>query len=336
MYDIDDSRMPLRLGSALRVPSYAYRNWGITGGDAELRSLSDEAYRIEWEAGSPRQMQYVTDAIVRAGYADFPQMLRNANAAAISKLAKLTEGKLRILDIGAGKSTVAIFDRLDSNDKDRVELTLLEPSAERLEAAASDLEKRGLARNKGYVALQGRDLDIPWLIEPASMHIASYVAALHHHAYYDRPLQNVCAALAEHGSLVVSDWHNPMWEHPNRVYKFLQTLEWDTKEKDLRAFVQQFPNASNGTLFAGSRNESQAMRQIQHFWSGWMEVRKEAAERGELDPRDDILVLEGHRPFASQNREMARAGFMLKEKRQLLDGSELLMLGLYEKVCLGE
>ena len=28
-FEIDSSRMPLRLGSALRVPSYAYHSWDI-------------------------------------------------------------------------------------------------------------------------------------------------------------------------------------------------------------------------------------------------------------------------------------------------------------------
>ncbi len=328
MYEINYPQMPLRLGSALRVPSYAYRNWGVCGDEAELRGLSEAAYRDEWEGGSPKQVQYVSSAITRAGYGDFPQLLRDANAKAIAGLVKKFDGSVVIADMGAGESTVAIFDSLDPNDRDRVHFTLVEPSLKRVTAAAKKLRARGCI---DYDIANAADLEAfsyPYSIKPQ---IISYVATLHHHAFYDTPLQFACAALPKDGVLTVADWHNSMWEHPNRVYRFLQTLEWNMKERDLRTFVQQFPNAADETPFTDYPAEAEAMRQIQHFWGAWAAVRKEAVERGEFDPHDDILMLEGHRPFASQNHEMARAGFVLKEKRRLLDNSGLLMLGLYEK-----
>ncbi|HDD72716.1 MAG TPA: hypothetical protein ENG00_01335, partial [Candidatus Aenigmarchaeota archaeon] len=127
-YHIDDSRMPVRLGSALRVPSYAYKNWGIPEG--KFRRESDEEYVIEWKAGSPRQMQYVIDAITRTGLGNYSQILRDANAKLVAAAVKRFPEKVYILEPGFGVSTVNMFDALDEDDKNRVYITGLEPSRE--------------------------------------------------------------------------------------------------------------------------------------------------------------------------------------------------------------
>lgn len=160
------SRYLITLGSPIGVPSYAFRNWRITGNELRLRSMSEKRYESEWKAGSPRQMQYVSDAIKEAGYADFPNMIRNETAKKVSELMKNYIGRTSILDVGAGLSTVKIFDGLDENDKDRVHLTLLEPSEERVENAAKELDKRGLKRDKNYRVIVGKDLEIPEYLEP--------------------------------------------------------------------------------------------------------------------------------------------------------------------------
>ncbi len=306
----DDSRMPLRLGSVLRVPSYAYGAWGIRGDDAELRKLSDEAYRVEWESGSPMQMQYVTDATARAGYGDFPQMLRNASANAIRGIVSGKKGKIKILDVGAGKSTVTIFDGIGKNDKNRVAIYMLEPSAERLENAVAELNKRGLKSGRDYFAINGTDMEIPQKFVPSTMDIVSYVATLHHHAFLDTPLSYVYDITKPNGHLVVADWHNPMWEHPNRVYNFLRKLDWDTKKSDLRNFVQAYPKAAEeAPLLEGA--ELVAYEMIQRFWKGWADARADAVRTGKFNPNDDIFMLEAHRPAEKQNEEIFKSGFKL-------------------------
>ncbi|MBI4167978.1 MAG: hypothetical protein HY515_03410 [Candidatus Aenigmarchaeota archaeon] len=328
LYEIDDSRMPLRLGSALRVPSYAYSKWGINGNEEYLRKLSEEAYRAEWADGSPRQMQYVSAAMQNSGYGDFPQILRKANARAVSRLVKKFPGKVVIADVGAGESTVTIFDRLEDEDKDRIHLTLIEPSVERIEAAAAKLEMRGFS---DFDLVVGSDLGTLQQL-PAIPQIISYVATLHHHAYLDEPAQALYRTLQTGGFLTVADWHNPMWEHPNRVYEFLQTLQWKTKEEDLEAFAEKFPLVKRKADHIGDPYQRKAMRLIQDFWRGWAAVRREAVERGEFDSRDEIFMLEGHRPFVSEQETMSNAGFSIAEEHRLLKDSELLMLGVYQKI----
>lgn len=328
IYEIDDSRMPLRLGSALRVPSYAYSNWGIHDHEADLRRLSEEAYSAEWADGSPRQMQYVSDAMQRAGYGDFPQVLRKANASAVSRLIKKFPGNVVIADVGAGESTVTIFDNLEDEDRNRVHLTLIEPSLKRIKAAAAKLKMRGF---NDFDLMVGSDLEALQQL-PVRPQIISYVATLHHHAYLDRPAETLYRALPAGGFLTIADWHNPMWEHPNRVYKFLQSLQWETKEKDLEAFAEAFPKACGNAPNINDPYQRKAMRLIQDFWRGWVAIRREAVERGELDQRDEIFMLEGHRPFYVQQDEIADAGFKLIHEQKLLKDSELLMLGVYQKI----
>ena len=110
LFRIDDSRMPVLLGSALKVPGYAYPAWGIPAGF--YRKTSDDLYAVEWEGGSPRQMQYVIDAITRTGLGNFSQMLRNSNAAVVSHLVQQTDGRVSYLEPGAGVSTVVAYQKM--------------------------------------------------------------------------------------------------------------------------------------------------------------------------------------------------------------------------------
>jgi SAM-dependent methyltransferase len=305
LFQIDDSRMPLRLGSALRVPSSAYAEWGILP-DAH-RIESDEAYKSEWEGGSPRQMEYVIDASKRADLGNYPQMLRDANARVVAAAVRQYPGKVHILEPGFGVSTVNMFDALDDNDKDRVVVTGIEPSEERGEKALADLVKRGLVIDENLYYYPGVDNHMLDYVGPDSQHIIRTVAQWHHHAYLDTPFAVACKALKDGGIFTSSDWHNSMWEHPARVYRFLQTLEWETKEDDLLKFNISYPMA-HGTPPEDPLNDA-SNENIRRFWRSWVEVRREAIEREEFDPRDDILMLEGHRPVERYIEEMERAGF---------------------------
>lgn len=320
-FRIDDSRMPIRLGSALRVPSYAYKNWGIPEG--EYRVTSDAAYTIEWESGSDRQMQYVVDSIKRTRMGNFSQILRDSAAEVVAHRVRdlasdPSTKEIHYMDIGAGVSTVNAFDAIDDNYKDRVFITLVEPSAERLKSAAFELEKRGLKQNWNFRLIQAPDQHLLAFVGLGSQDIASYVASLHHHSYYDTPLANVYHALKDKGVIVVSDWHNPEWEHPARVRKALiedfddETLGWDTKNIDIRAFEEAFPNSLSTPHDLSSLDEASYI-EIRKFWSsdGWAAVRKQAVDKGEFQEGDDILMLESHRPVERQNGELKQTGFNL-------------------------
>ena len=306
-HQIDDSRMPLRLGNAVKVPSYAYINWGIPEG--RYQSESDNEYSTEWQGGGTRQMNYVIKSLEKAVMKNYSQILRDANAMVVAAAVKRFEGKVNILEPGFGVSTVNMFDALDGNDKDRVYITGLEPSEERGEDAAAELEKRGLKRDKDFKAHADVDNRALHYVNPGSQQIACSVASIHHHAYLDRPFQVIHTALSPGGIFTISDLHNSMWEHPNRVYEFLKTMDWETKEEDLQAFADTFPKSTEPAPELSPLDEMSNV-QIRKFWrDGWVPTRKEAIERGEFDPKDDILMLEGHRPVERYHEQLEDCGF---------------------------
>ncbi len=321
LFRIDDSRMPLRLGSALRVPSYAYPNWGIPLG--AYRIESDTTYTSEWREGSPRQMQYVIDAVLEAGFGNNSQILRDSCARVVAQEVRtLSEnpairGRINCMDIGAGVSTINIFDAIDDNYKGRVFFTLVEPSEKRAEDAASKLSEKGLNRGKDYKVIVAPDQHLLALVKPESQDIVSYVATLHHHSYIDTPVKTVYVTMKKgRRMLVVSDWHNPEWEHPNRVYKALkedfdaEEFNWETKEQDLKAFAEAYPKALEKAPELSPLDHASYM-QIRKFWQGYARVRKKAIKAGEFDENDDILMLEAHIPVERQNDILRKAGFTL-------------------------
>jgi len=312
-FEIDSSHMPVYLGSALRVPGYAYPDWGIEGDENRLSEESDRQYEIEWKGGSKKQMEYVVEAITESGLGNYSQMLRDANAELVSKAAQKSKKKVNYMELGAGVSTVNVYKRLqkDNVDSERLIGTLIEPSKDRLESAASELEKMGLKRGKNFRIIVGRDNDISSFVEPDSQDITSYVGVVHHHAYLDAPLSQVYRSLSKNGLLVVADWHNAMWEHPNRVYEFLRDeFEWFIKEQDLEAFVRAYPKALEKAPEL-SELDAASNRHIKRFWKAWGNVRKREMESGTFRSEDDIFMLEAHRPVERQNEAIERVGYRL-------------------------
>ncbi len=160
-------------------------------------------------------------------------------------------------------------------------------------------------------------IDIQDFVVSSSQDIASYVAVLHHHAYNDTPLAHIYDALKIGGNLIIAEWHNAMWEHPNRVYEFLQEFDWPTKQEDLDAFVAAYPKALDeapdiSDLDAGSN------RNIKKFWKSWADVRKREIDSGVFRPEDDIWMLEAHKPVEKQNQALVDAGYRL-DTRQIRD-----------------
>jgi SAM-dependent methyltransferase len=295
------------------VPGYAYPDWGIEGDESWLREESDRQYEIEWKGGSKKQMEYVVEAITESGLGNYSQMLRDANAELVSKAAQKSKKNVNYMELGAGISTVNVYQRLqkDNIDSERLIGTLIEPSKDRLESAAAELEKMGLKRGKNFRIIVGRDNDIPSFIEPNSQDITSYVGVVHHHAYLDAPLRHVYKSLKKNGLLIVGDWHNAMWEHPNRVYEFLKDeFEWPTKEQDMEAFVRAYPKALEKAPEL-SELDAASNRHIKRFWRAWEKVRKREKDASVFRPEDDIFMLEAHRPVERQNEVIEQIGFRL-------------------------
>ncbi len=312
-FEIDSSRMPVLLGSALRVPSYSYPVWGISGDEKWLRKESERQYEIEWKGGSKKQMEYVIEALKEAGMSNYSQMLRDANAELVSEIVRKSDRKVNYMELGAGVSTETLYDNLykDGIDLGKIFSTLIEPSEERLEKTSCALEKKGLKRGKDFRALARKDTVIPLYVPNDSQDIASYVAVLHHHAYLDTPLKCVYGCLRNKGILVAADWHNAMWEHPNSVYEFLRNeFEWPTKEEDLDAFAKTYPKALEKAPEL-SELDAESNRHIKRFWKGWETVRKREKNLGTFRPEDDIWMLEAHRPVERQSEVIQRVGYKL-------------------------
>ncbi|MCX6815911.1 MAG: class I SAM-dependent methyltransferase [Candidatus Aenigmarchaeota archaeon] len=342
-YEIDSSRMPLCLGSALRVPSYAYSNWGIIGDEVWLREESDRQYEIEWKCGSQRQMQNVVRAITESGLGNYSQILRDENAELASRRVQELKGKLDYLELGAGISSVNFYEQMkkDGVDLERVYGTLIEPSEERLTKTSEKLEALGLTKGKNFRLVVARDVDIPKYVCKRFFDIASYVAVFHHHAFIDTPLAHVYDSLKKNGLLIIADWHNAMWEHPNRVYEFLkEDFEWPTKSEDLEAFAKAYPKALEKAPELSSLDAS-SNANIKKFWKSWAKIRGEDVAAGNFKPEDDIWMLEAHRPVERQNEAIQQVGYKLdtpgirtlqeENPRGLVEGSGILYVTLAEK-----
>jgi SAM-dependent methyltransferase len=220
------------------------------------------------------------------------------------------------LEPGAGVSTVVMYNKLveDGADPEKIFATLLEPSEQRIEAAAQKLDEMGLKRGKHFKVCVGRDSDVAGFVEPGSQNIVSSVAQIHHHAYLDMPLKCLYDVMAPYGTIIIADWHNSMWEHPNKVYQFLRNeFNWETKQEDLQKFLGAYPKALEPIPEHINDPFKEADIEIQRFWKGWEAVRSAAINRGEFQPEDDILMLEGHRPVYQQIRTMKDVGFSVDE-----------------------
>ena len=237
----------------------------------------------------------------------------------------------------------------DGVDVGKVFSTLIEPSAERLESAVEKLRGMGLREGEHFKALHGlTDMDVARVVEPGSQDIIGSVAAIHHHAYLDVPVKFLGNATRPGGYISIADWHNSMWEHPNRVYRFLvDGFDWETKDRDLAAFVSMYPGALKSAPQLSGPDEV-ANEMIRSFWrDGWAQVRGQAIQSGEFNPRDDILMLEGHRPVkryvtdleaggyridTSGTRNLMESGVVSQNPQPLVDGSAILMQTVAQKV----
>ena len=326
LFSLDDSRMPLRLGSALRVPSYAYPKWGIPYGS--YREESDACYMSEWAGGTKSQVECVRAALAEAGMLDYTNMLRQAAAQEIAGRVRDYEGQVNILDIGGGDdgkvtgSTIQIFDALEENDKDRVGMVIVNPSFAFANAARVAFAKRGFTN---YLIFVDKDTRISEILLDESQQIVANVATMHHHAYLDTPFRAVGYAIAAGGVFVSADRHNPEWEHPARVLKALEEdFEWETKGADIDAFKGLYLACSEQAPPLIPEKEASYM-QIRQFWQGWAKVRAKAIAEGSFVPEDDIYMLEGHRPVSRYEAVLAvHGGFRDFKSRALVEGSEIL------------
>jgi hypothetical protein len=332
-------------GSGLRNPASAYDAFDITGNEEVLRPASDRAYAIEWEGGTPAQMNYVIEAAQTAGLGNCSKMLRDLQARTV--LAALAMERFRdlkrvnYLEPGAGMSTVELYKWLISKkyDVERIFSTLIEPSATRTygdektnqKGYVEQLEALGLEEGKHFRSIIGKDTEIPHYVQDGSQHIVAANATLHHHAYQDRVFMNILNALAEKGFFMNFEWYEGLCEHPARVYKalanhkFKPPVKWETRDEDLASYAKMFKQALAGSYTAFSPEDEMAARMITSFWfDGWAVARAKAIEAGAFDPRDELFFHEAHWRPGPQMELLGKVGFRrdTNDVRDLCDAVE--------------
>lgn len=322
----DESRLPLTMGPAVRVPGYAHQLWGVeTPPEREVVRL----YKAEWALGDKGQLANVSKAAIEAGLGNYPEVLcQEAARIAGSLVEHLPDGDtIRILDVGAGpgQSAEAVYQALPEDVKSKVELILLDLSSRNLSAAEERL--RGINMR----TIQGSDLDISANIDPGSIDILLAVAAVHHHAHI--PFATYYDAIKPGGFAVFADWHHSLWGHPHGGRRLIAELG---DQDALMHFDEVYPNGKNPPEKGLSPEDEKANQQIIDFWKGWA-----AVSAGSPQGRNAIWWAEGHRPVERyvegmqevgfDTASMMRGGAMRTNPHRILPDSTLLMLTVGQK-----
>lgn len=247
---------PFIFGSALRVPSFAYPNWKISGDARVLYELSLSTYQDEFAETSEAWMDSVIEAAERSGLGNRPQMLRDAVADAAAKITqKILEKQKRVnvLDVGcgAGASLSAYLDalKIEKLDLSRVSLTCVDLSRQNLWKAVGAMEKRHFALGYDLFPVHSRDVDMTGHVDENSYDIVINVAGIHANAYLDYSMRAISQILRKGGYFVSGDWHHGRWLHPSHTFRLLEEIdenrfEWRNKGAVLGEFRAMFPKSS--------------------------------------------------------------------------------------------
>jgi ubiquinone/menaquinone biosynthesis C-methylase UbiE len=287
----ESERMPVLLGSPLKVASYAWRHWGAqwdTGEEyAKLVALSEEGYRREWDLTTAQGHRDIARAAELAGLGDANQRLNNAAAKIISLEADSRKSPLRILDVGAGSGSTTLAILEACRGLHQPFFALLDAAAHALNTARERLVERGFKEGADFAVYPTVDTNVEGLFEEGSFDVVVAVASIHHHADLLAPMHGLTHVLSPGGLFVVADWHNTLWEHPGSVLGLLTKLEWPGKLDDLRRFTALYPTAETRVPEQSSRMMRSANALIARFWEAY------ATSRTTTEPQ--FCILEGHR-----------------------------------------
>jgi SAM-dependent methyltransferase len=301
----DDTGMPVRLGSPLRTPCYAWPNWGISYQDETERETlveaSEQCYRSEWDQTSQTGHEEIAAAAKEAGLGDANARLNAAIGQTINSLVGSSEERsLRILDLGAGAgaTSLAVLEALKKLPCVG-DLTLVDPAAKALEHAGQALTAFQSSQPFEFRLVRETDRSFLSSAAPSSFNLIVSGAAIHHHSDI-RPILALCVrSLEPGGTIVIGDWHNSMWERPRRVLKLLECMEWPNKTDAIRRFQQAF--ATTDEVPSTTLEENRANAQIMAFWTAYGRLHRSST--------DPFLILEGHRPVQRYVEDLLATGF---------------------------
>lgn len=305
----DDSGMPVKLGSPLRTPFYAWPNWGIHYDDhTELEQLleaSEQCYRSEWDQTSNCGHDEIAQAATEAGLGDANSRLNAAIAEVVCSVISHwgSSGLLKVIDLGAGAggSTIAALKALEGVYQGQIEVALVDPATKALSQAGELLQRSSLLAPKNFALFNKTDRDFLAELTENSFDMIISGAAIHHHSYL-LPVFELCfRALKPTGFMVIGDWHNSMWIHPYRVLMLLETLDWAGKQESLCRFRAVFPASDDPQPTVSALADQRANDQIEAFW--------QAYGRLQWASNEEFLMLEGHRPVEKYIEDLITVGF---------------------------
>ncbi len=309
------SECPIGLGSPLRVPSHAWRNWGISWETeaeyARLITLGEEEYRKEWKTTTEHSHHDIARAANLAGLGDANSRLNAACAGLVAKEVQAQKRELRILDVGAGTGNTSLAVFAATSHLHHPQVTLLDYAKSALDQASESLTASGLVPNRDFSVCLGQDMQAETLFGKDCFDIVIAVAALHHHSDILVGLGPIAAALKPGGLVIVGDWHNTMWENPARVHALLRQLgDWPQKNQD----IEQFGATLHPDQCLLQENDSvmeRANGYITEFWKAYALSRTVSAPR--------LLVLEGHRSPAAYRAALSACSISVDPRMLRLD-----------------
>jgi SAM-dependent methyltransferase len=305
VYELTFRNAPIRLGSPLRAPSFAWPAWGFhfdTQQEFErFVALSEKAYSGEWATTNCSSHDEISRATAAAGLGSANEHLNTCVALVAAALISEAPGsRSRILDLGAGSgaTALAVWKNLDSKVRLRTSWTLVDPAKSALEQAVARLTESGMSSEQLSIYTM-RDLDImPQWNQCYDLIIST--AAIHHHAYLEPVFRLIHQVLAPGGSFIGGDWHNSLSTHPAEILELLDTLQWEGKKADIASFIAKYPASRQAQPTGGSPEQLKATAHIMEFWQAYARSRRAADV--------EFCVIEGHRPASYYLEGFAAAG----------------------------
>ncbi len=333
---------PVPLGSILRTHAYSYRNWGIclTQDNAEwARAESKSAFSVEWAESGASLNSLIGEAAEKAGLAD-TNALMNAKIGEYAA-AYATPEELCVVDIGAGAggTSAAVVRALSglppSRRPSRVILSMIEPSAKRLEVAEAAVmdaaEGTWMERRIELLLEQGtveRLSSIPCGF--ADMVVSN--AAIHHESFNDH-LPQILRVLRDGAPFISGDWHESNYEHPARAYWIYYLLQ-NPHDEAMAEHVMEFTLGKEGPPWLPERKELSEFRALfrldsedvnSAFWGHteserradmgsqryWLEMGKKFSECRKKCPE---LLLQCHERVSKRTEALMNAGFIFDDE----------------------
>jgi len=302
-------------GSVCMIACQYLRNWGIgvtEANSAFIEQTSLNGYSWQWKSSSSLTHQMINNASSRAGITynnnQLNQMLASMVTGVIGAMVESggsRNGKIRVLDIGAGdgKTTIAVLDYMKSMDLEGLaghcKFILLDPSPTALAAAHARIGERG------YVPPVGGSL-YDYLDEcprPVDIVISN---AVFHHFSFPGFLGRIHEGMAEDGVMVAGDWHTTIWSQPAFIVPILRML--GAGQEKVRLFETTF-GVRQGDLERLERGLSPMQRESNRRMLEYERYLVEELQGSSQRRASPLLLFEAHESLDDRLAKYRERGF---------------------------